>query len=247
MNLGIRESVALARGVLRVLRGNEETPEVILCPSATALSEVRKVLARSRVDLGAQDCGTERSGAYTGAISSAQLEDVSCAYVIIGHSERRHIFHEPDDLIRQKFAAAMESKLTPILCVGESLNEREAGDAKEYVQGQIAAALDGIEVPRGKKLLIAYEPVWAIGTGKPASVNDILDMHEFIRAEALCHAHVPQEDVAVIYGGSVTDDNAYEYLREDEIDGLLVGGASLKLQAFADILRAGIDVIVAQK
>lgn len=246
MNLGIRESVALARGVLHALRGKEETPEVILCASFTALSEVRKVLARSRVHLGAQNCGIGRSGAFTGDVSVAQLEDVSCAYVIVGHSERRHLLGESDDVVRQKVATAMESKLTPIICVGESMAEREAGREKSFVQGQVASALDGLVLPRGKKLILAYEPVWAIGSGNPASVQDAISMHEFIRAEALCHVKADPEDVVVLYGGSVTDENAYGFLREDQIDGLLIGGASLKPHEFGGILTSGVEVMVAQ-
>lgn len=247
MNLGIRESVALARGVLRELRGEDEAPEVVLCPPFTALSEVRKVLARSRVRLGAQNCGTERSGAFTGEVSVAMLEDVSCSFVTVGHSERRTIFNETDDIVRKKLSVAMESKLTPILCVGESKEERDADRAKEFVQGQLAASLDGLNIPRSKPVFVAYEPVWAIGSGNPATVAEIIDMHQFIRNEVLRLTNKDEEGVAVLYGGSVDEENAYQYLREREVDGLLVGGASLKLQAFGGILRAGIDVIVAQQ
>ena len=245
--MGIRESVALARGVLRFLRGKEATPEVVLCVPFTSLSEVRKVLARSRVMLGAQSCGTERSGAFTGEISVSQLEDVACSYVIVGHSERRHIFMESDEIVRKKYAMAMESKLTPILCVGEPSEEREAGRAQTYVQGQIASALDGIHVHSGKNLIIAYEPVWAIGSGSPATVKDVVEMHAFIREEAACHVNINPEKIVVLYGGSVNDENAYQFLREEGVDGFLVGGASLKLQAFSGILASAIDVIVAQQ
>ena len=247
MNLGIRESVALARGVLRVLRGQEVAPEVVICPPFTALGEVRKVLARSRVHLGAQNCGMERSGAYTGEVSVSMLEDVSCSYVIVGHSERRHMFLEPEEIIRKKLATAFDSKLTPILCVGETENERESGQTKEYVQGQLAAALDGVSIPHGKSILIAYEPVWAIGTGTPATVGDAIEMHAFIRQEALRLTRRGEDEVFVLYGGSITDENAYQFLREQEVDGLLIGGASLKLQVFSEILQSGIDVIQAQK
>lgn len=247
MNLGIRESVALARGVLRSLRGADVTPEVIICPPFTSLSEVRKVIARSRVHLGAQNCGTERAGAFTGEIAVPMLEDVSVSYVIVGHSERRVVFNENDEIIRKKFAVAMESKVTPVLCVGEPKAEREAGREKEYVQGQLSAALGGIAIPKGKPILIAYEPIWAIGTGDAATVAQMIDMHQYIRGEVLRMTEADESQVSVLYGGSVTDENAYQYLRETEVDGLLVGGASLKLNNFAAILSSAIDVIEAQK
>lgn len=247
MNLGIRESVALARGVLRSLRGADVTPEVIICPPFTALSEVRKVIARSRVHLGAQNCGTERAGAFTGEIAVPMLEDVSVSYVIVGHSERRTIFHENDEIVRKKLAMAMDSKVTPILCVGESASERKAGREKEFVQGQLAAALGGLSIPKGKSILIAYEPIWAIGTGDAASVAQMIDMHQFIRNETQRLTERGDDEIHVLYGGSVTDENAYEYLRETEVDGLLVGGASLKLNAFGEILNHAIDVVVAQQ
>lgn len=247
MNLGIRESVALARGVLRQLRGEEKAPEVVLCPPFTSLSEVRKVLARSRVQMGAQNCGTERSGAFTGEVSVSMLEDVSASYVILGHSERRTVFHETDELIRKKLGTVMDSKLTPILCVGESREERDAGREKDFVRGQLSAAFGGLDVPRNKKIMVAYEPLWAIGSGDSATVGQVIEMHQLIRDEVVRMTNREEDDVIVLYGGSVDDENAYQFLREREVNGILVGGASLKLQVFSGILRAGIDVIVAQQ
>lgn len=247
MNLGIRESVALARGVLRSLRGEEETPEVVICPPFTALSEVRKVLARSRVQLGAQSCGVERSGAYTGDVSVAMLEDVSCGYVIIGHSERRARNGETNEMIQKKMQAVADSKLTSILCVGESKDVRSSGDEYNFVREQVRTAFDGVTVSRRKKVVIAYEPIWAIGSGEAASVGEIIEMHRFIREEAARLTDRSEEEIVILYGGSATDDNAYQFLREREIDGLLVGGASLKLHVFNGILKAGIEVIVAQQ
>mgnify|MGYP006420145773 CR=1 FL=1 len=246
MNLGIRESVALARGILRSLRGNEKTPEVVLCPSFPALSEVRKVLTRSRVRLGGQNCGIEKSGAFTGDVSISMLEDVACKFVIIGHSERRHVLGETDEMVSKKLKLAMESGMTPILCVGEPKDVREAGDAISYIQSQLKSALDGMSTPRKKRLLVAYEPVWAIGSGKPADVGDIIEMHQIIRGYVEQNSRLQEKDISVLYGGSVKSDNAYQYLREGEIDGLLVGGASLKLAQFSGILAAGIEVIQAQ-
>lgn len=247
MNLGIRESVALARGVLRGLRGKEQTADIILCPPHTALSEVHKVLARSRVSLGAQNCGTHRSGAFTGEVSTMMLEDVGCAYVIVGHSERRTIFYETDEMINKKIQAIAESKLIPILCVGESLEVREAGEANIYVLDQIRKAFQNIRLKKRENLFVAYEPIWAIGSGESASVGDIVEMHQLIRAEIQKLDVVENDNLYLLYGGSVDAENAYQYLREREVDGLLVGGASLKLQQFHGIMKAGVEVIQAQQ
>ncbi|MCH8049414.1 triose-phosphate isomerase [Patescibacteria group bacterium] len=247
MHLGIREGVALARGVLRGLRGEEVTPEVVLCPPFTALSEVHKVLARSRVQLGAQNCGTERSGAFTGEVSTMMLEDVDCSYVIVGHSERRTHFLETDEIVNKKMQVVAESKLTPILCVGENSKVREGGGAHEFVIDQLTKAFTDVRLKRKQKLFIAYEPIWAIGTGEPASIGDMVEMHQVIRAHVRKVVYINEEDLLILYGGSVDADNAYQFLREREVDGLLVGGASLKLQQFHGILKAGSEVILAQQ
>lgn len=247
MHLGIRESVALARGVLRGLRGKEETPDVLLCPSFTALAEVHKVVARSRVRLGAQNCGFDRSGAFTGEVSTHMLEDVGAEAVIVGHSERRTTFRETDEMVNKKMHAAAESKLAPILCVGESMETRDAGEAHAFVRAQLLAALAGVTFGRSASLYIAYEPIWAIGTGNPATVADVIDMHQTIRETARKLDVVPDDQLFVLYGGSVDGENAYQFLREREVDGLLVGGASLKLQQFHMILDAAGEVMHAQE
>lgn len=247
MNLGIRESVALARGVLRSIRGEDVSPELIICPPFTALSEVRKVLARSKVHLGAQACGTDRSGAHTGDISVAMLEDVSCSFVLVGHSERRAMNGETDEIVRQKMEVVNDSKVTPILCIGESKEVRESGEEEAFVMAQLKSALDGLILSRKQKVFIAYEPIWAIGTGEPASVGEVIEMHAMIRQEAARLLDRHEADIVVLYGGSVDDENAYQFLREREVDGLLVGGASLKLHVFKEIVKAGTDVMVAQQ
>jgi triosephosphate isomerase (TIM) len=249
MHLGIRESVALARGIVRNLRGQENLPEIVLCPSHTSLSEVRKVLTRSRISLGAQNCGHEKSGALTGEISVGMLEDVRADYVIIGHSERRTLLAETDEVVRAKLKLAMESKLQPVLCIGEPREVRENGEAESYLEAQLDAALTDLTVKRGKNVIIAYEPIWAISTtknAKNASVADIIEMHSFIREAVRARVHIGAERIKVLFGGSVNGDNAYEILREGEVNGVLVGGASLKLQQFSAILGAAIDVVVAQ-
>ena len=246
MHLGVRESVALARGVLRSLRGKEHSPEVILCPPFTSLSEVYKVIARSRVMIGGQNCGPERSGAFTGEVSVAMLEDVKASIVLIGHSERRHVFGETDKLISQKYEVALASKVNPILCVGETKETREAGTAFDYVRTQLTSALDGANIPRRHTLMIAYEPVWAIGSGETPAVGDIVEMHAFIRDEVVKLTGVKRTGINVFYGGSVDEENAYSFLRETDIDGLLVGGMSLKLAAFSGIIDAARDVVSSQ-
>ncbi len=250
MNLGIRESVALARGVLRRMRGKELLPDVVLCPSFTALSEVHKVTARSRVMLGAQNCGTVRSGAFTGEVSAAMLEDVRCSYVILGHSERRKYFGETDELVGERLKHVVEqSKLIPIVCVGESKEDHDAGKSEEVIESQLRGALSSLRgLPRGRKLFIAYEPVWAISTqeGITPVVGDMVEMHAKIRQLALARLACSEDQLQVIYGGSVNGENAYQYLRESEIDGVLVGGASLRLAQFDDILTSTVEVLEAQ-
>lgn len=246
MHLGIRESVALARGVLRLLRGQEHTPEVILCPSFTALSEVNKVLARSRVELGAQNAGPEKTGSYTGEVSVPMLEDAGCKYVILGHSERRRYFGETDELVRQRLQVVLDSKLTPIVCVGEDEAVYESGDAFEFVEKQIKTIFSDLNVSKKKEILIAYEPIWAVGTDDPADVGYAVEMHGQIE-DFLSQLDIASEDkIKILYGGSADAENAYELLREEKIDGLLIGGASIKLQRFKGVLDAGREVISAQ-
>lgn len=247
MHLGIRESVALARGVLRIGRGREVAPVAVICPSFLALAEVHKVLARSRVALGAQNCGFDRQGAFTGEVSTAMLEDVSCAYVLIGHSERRELFGETDSLIAKKYASALASKVTPILCIGETAEARKEKKEVAFVKKQIDAVFNSVQAfPKKKRVMIAYEPVWAIGSKNPAEVDDVLRMHEVIRTHVAKKLAIAEMQVDVLYGGSVDAKNAYSFLREDGIDGLLVGGASIKLQEFSQILESAYDVMEAQ-
>lgn len=247
MNLTVRESVALARGVLREIRGWQHVPQIVLCPAATALHEVYKSVARSRVALGAQNCGPHvRAGAFTGEISPSMLEDLKCAYTLIGHSERRHL-GETDVLIRQKLQSALQSKVMPILCIGESYEDHERGNSVAVIEEQLTSALKHLELGRDQKLMIAYEPVWAIGTGNTPSVGEIVEMHTLIRETVSSLTGRSLEEISVLYGGSVNEENAYQLLREPQIDGVLVGGASLKLHAFGEILKAGSEVLAAQE
>ena len=245
MHLGIRESLAHARGVLQSVMGHEVSPEIILCPSFTALSEVRKVLVRTSVSLGAQTMGTERFGAFTGDVSVAQLDDAGCGFVIIGHSERRAMNGETDAVVNAKMKLIAQTSLVPVLCVGESKDVKSAGKAEEFVAGQIGAALRGVTMTKTSRLVIAYEPIWAIGTGTAATPADAVAMQKMIRGVA--QKAFPGASIQVLYGGSVDGANAYQFLREPEVDGVLVGGASLKMHEFEAIISAGREVMMAQK
>ncbi len=238
MNVGTRESVALARGVLLALRGSKTLPETIVCPPFVALADVRKIVARTHVALGAQTMNPEESGAFTGEISARMLEELGVTHVILGHSERR-VMGESDEHIQRAIQSAFAHGLTPILCVGESREERESGKAVERVTAQVHAALRGTTPKREAHLLIAYEPLWAIGSGTPCTPGDAVAMLDAIRVAA--HDVLPILTPKLIYGGSVDGENSYSYLRETSIDGVLVGGASVRLTDFTQILRSAMD------
>lgn len=247
MNVGVRESVALARGTLLLLRGRKFLPQTIICPSFIALSDVKKVVARSAVQLGAQTVSHESEGAYTGEVSARMLTELGVSHVIIGHSERRQQFRETDEMINKKMVQALSNHLIPILCVGEQATDREMHQEKNIVKQQLKYVLASIRLKSSDQFMIAYEPVWAIGTGVVAQLTDVLLMHEWIRLTL--KEIFPSEESAsfsIVYGGSVEGVNAYPFLREQEIDGLLVGGASLKLHQLKEIIEAASSVIEAQ-
>ncbi len=247
MNVGVRESVALARGTLLTLRGRKHIPELVILPPFVALSEVRKVVARSGAILGAQNVFWEDAGAYTGEISARMLQEVGVTHVLIGHSERRQVLHETDEMINKKILHVFELGLKPILCVGETAQVHQAGKSKDVVAQQLKAAFSSAHLRPSDRLSIAYEPVWAIGTGQSATVSEIVEMHVFIRSltqEILGERVLSQ--IRVLYGGSVDGENAYRFLREKEVDGVLVGGASVKINQFKDIVQAACEVLEAQ-
>lgn len=246
MNLGIRESLALARHAVFTLQGRELVPQIVICPSFLAMFEVHKIVARTRVALGAQDCGPDRFGSYTGAIGTAQLEDVEAKYVIVGHSERRLAFGESDDLIKEKLKAISDSDLQPILCLGDTAEVKEANLTLPTVIGQLRRALSGVNPPKRKEFWIAYEPVWAIGSKTPALPLEVVPICKALREEAAKLTGLSLDKIKLFYGGSVVGDNAYLFLREPEIDGLLVGGASLKIKEFDAIVAAAVEVLQAQ-
>jgi triosephosphate isomerase len=246
MNLTVRESVALARGVLRAVQGRDNLPEIVLCPSYVALAEISKLLTHSHVKLGSQNAGPDKTGAFTGEVGMHQLEDVACAYAILGHSERRRLFNETDAVIKLRLQAVLASRLTPILCVGESAAAKGSSKVEELIQEQLANVLHGQVWPKDRPCIIAYEPVWAIGSGTPATVEEVLSRHTMIRSWLQTNLNLPADRVKVLYGGSVNGQNAYQFLREADIDGLLIGGASLKLQDFQNIIALASEILEAQ-
>jgi triosephosphate isomerase len=244
MNVGTRESLALARGTLLALRGRKKLPDVVVCPPFVALGEVRKVVARSHVALGAQNVAAEEQGAFTGEVSARMLAEVGVSYVLVGHSERRQLFGESDEMVSKKVSRVLSAGMVPVLCVGEDGTTRGQGNEMDFVASQLRSALHEAHLRQKDRLLVAYEPRWAIGTGTPASPADAVAMHAWIRS--LVGDLLPgikSSQFAVLYGGSVDGSNAYAFLREDEVDGLLVGGASVKLSEFTKILEAAAEVL----
>lgn len=239
MNKTASEAASFVRELLSALPMSP-TVEVVLAPPFTALESVRTALGpSSRMGLGAQNLHWEQQGAFTGEISGPMLRDLGCTYVIVGHSERRTLFGEHDGDIHKKVRAALANQLRPILCVGESLGEREAGRTETIVIGQVTAGLADLTSQDLANVTIAYEPVWAIGTGRAATTEQAVAVHQAIRS---CIAtgwnKKTAEGLRILYGGSVTPQNAESLLTELDIDGALVGGACLKTESFATIALA---------
>lgn len=236
------EAVALASALVELLK-NVDDVEVAVCPPFTTLHAVSKVLASSGIALGAQDLHWEKEGAYTGEVSAPMLLDVGCRYVIVGHSERRQYFSETDGMINKKTRAALEHDLTPIVCVGETLEEREAGRTFEVIEDQVRGSLADLSPEQGRRLVIAYEPVWAIGTGRTATPVEANEAQGFIRTLLASRFGKEISDrIRILYGGSVKPDNIATLMAEPEIDGALVGGASLDAHSFAKIVKYKLDV-----
>jgi triosephosphate isomerase (TIM) len=234
----IAEARALALGVVERTRGASGV-DIAVAPVFTALSAVREVVTGSRVGLAAQDCYYEAQGAFTGEVSAPLLADAGCTYVIVGHSERRQLFGETDADVRRKLEAVLSATMIPIVCVGETLEQREAGDSEAHVLRQVAAAVDGLSADAMGRLVIAYEPIWAIGTGRTASPQDAEQMQGRIRQLlAERHGRALADGARILYGGSVKPDNARALLAEPDVDGALVGGASLDPDSFAAIVAA---------
>jgi triosephosphate isomerase len=231
------ENANLVRSFLDLMR-NEPRAEVLLCPPFVYLLEIGRMLKDTDVRLGAQSVCAEPQGAFTGEISAGMLKDVGCRYVLVGHSERRQIYGESDTLVARKFVAAQSQGLVPVLCVGETLEEREAERTHEVVSRQLEAVLAVTGVRAMAKAVVAYEPVWAIGTGRNATPEQAQEVHALIRGKVAALDGTIAGSLRILYGGSVKASNAQDLFSMPDIDGGLVGGASLKADEFAHICAA---------
>lgn len=237
MNGSLSANQILLNRIKAGLQTGIDATEVAVCVPALYISQCREELAGTSVAWGGQDVSAYESGAYTGEISSGMLIDFECKYVIVGHSECRLYRHENDDLIAKKVVRGIRTGLIPIVCVGESLAEREAGHTEVVVEQQLAAILNAIEPDELDKMVVAYEPVWAIGTGKTATPQMAQDIHGMLRLKLEAKNHESAAKVKILYGGSMKPDNANDLLAMPDIDGGLIGGASLHAEDFLEIIR----------
>jgi len=240
MNKTVAESLDLVRG-LKLDLSNVKEVDIVVCPPYTALCEVSKSILDSNIRLGAQNMSEHNVGAYTGEIAAVMLKEFSVRYVILGHSERRQYQKESNELISRKALAVHTASLKPIVCVGETLAEREAGEMEKVLETQVRGSLAGLSKEQMSETVLAYEPVWAIGTGKTASTAQAQEAHAFIRRLV---GKIFDETVArrvrIQYGGSVKPANARELMSQPDVDGALVGGAALEVRSFADIIKSSI-------
>ncbi len=237
MHKTVGESEELVRALLADL-GDVTDREVAVCPPFTALAAVRALLEGQPIALGAQDVFYEQQGAYTGAISPLMLKDVGCTYVIVGHSERRQYFGDDDATVNRKLRTALANDLRPIMCVGESKPQRDAGQAEAIVIAQVRAGLAEVTAAQMAAVVIAYEPIWAIGTGDTCATDDAQAMHQAIRRTLTdMYDETTAAGVRIQYGGSVKPDNVDELMAQPDIDGALVGGAALKADSFLRIVK----------
>jgi triosephosphate isomerase len=238
MNLDINESRELAKSILdKTDKKYFQYTDVLLCPTFVSLNAVGDVIKDSQILLGAQNLSYENNGAFTGEISASMLKAIGCEYVIIGHSERRKYFGENDEIVNKKIKKALEFGLKPILCVGETLEERNSGKQNEIVEHQLKNELK--DIADLNNVVIAYEPVWAIGTGQNATPQQANEMHKHIRSViAKLYNQNSADNIKILYGGSLNDKNCKDLLSESDIDGGLIGGASLKADSFIEIIKA---------
>ena len=239
MNGTLEQAVSLTRDLLKSFSSSNPV-EVVLCPPFTALWKVAELLRGTPALLGAQNLHWEAKGAFTGEISAAMLKEIGCTYVIVGHSERRQLFGETDTAVQKRLRAALEAGLHGILCVGETLQQRQQGKTWEIIETQLRVALEAVPAtPAGSQLVIAYEPVWAIGTGQNATAAQAQEVHEKIRRWLETRfAKAVAEAIRIQYGGSVKADNIAELIAKPDVDGALVGGASLDPKAFLSIIES---------
>lgn len=233
----VTEAVELTNSIKRSVF-DVENVEIVICPPFVDLGDVGEMLIESNLSMGAQNCYWETEGAFTGEVSAPMIKSIGCKYVIIGHSERRKYFQETDETVNQKIKAAIDSGLIPIMCVGETLEERESERTIEVVKRQVTGGLKGFSEKYIDSLVIAYEPVWAIGTGKTATPDQAQEVHKVIRdLLSKLYSETLANSKCILYGGSVKPSNIKDLMSEEDIDGGLIGGASLKSEDFVDIIK----------
>lgn len=238
MNKTPADGVALVNDIVAAV-GKQSDVDVVVCPPFTGLESAGKALDGSNVKLGAQNMHFEASGAFTGEISAAMLRSIFATHVILGHSERRTLFGETDEVVNKKVLAALKNQLRPIFCIGETLAERESGATLKVVQTQVERGLDGVSKELATNVVVAYEPVWAIGTGKVATTEQAQEVHAFIRGLLVkLFGDAVAQKVRILYGGSMKPANAPELLAQKDIDGGLIGGASLEARSFVELITA---------
>ncbi|MFD2533047.1 triose-phosphate isomerase [Gracilimonas halophila] len=243
MNCGPYDAAELLEGLKARKAEVDEQVDVLVCPPFVSIGMAVKYLYDTDIQVGAQNLHFEENGAYTGEISGSMLAESGCNYVIIGHSERRQYFGETDDSVNKRTQKALEHKLAPIICVGESLKQRKAGDHYDLVKDQVSAALEGISEEQVLDVVIAYEPIWAIGTGETASPEQAQEMHEHIRKIlADLYNQEAADSINILYGGSMKPANAQELLSQPDVDGGLIGGASLDADSFSEIITIAEDL-----
>jgi len=241
MNNTAAEAAALCKDLTRLL-ANVKGVDIVVCPPFTALATAGSIISGTNIVLGAQNMHWEKSGAFTGEISAAMLRDLYCHYVILGHSERRTFFGETDEVVNRKARAALASHLHPIVCVGETLAQRKAGQTEEVISRQCRESLKDIDAAGFGSMILAYEPVWAIGTGMTATPQQAQEVHQLIRRLVLDQSdEKTAAAIRILYGGSVKPQNAAELFRQSDIDGGLIGGAALDADAFLAIVQSAVS------
>jgi triosephosphate isomerase len=237
MNKTITESISLVKELIDFVKGYQET-EIVICPPYTSLWVTKELVGDTNIYLGAQNMYYKDEGAYTGEISASMLQNIGCEYVILGHSERREYFNETSQEVALKVRQALSFGIKPIICVGEKLEERESGSAKDVVREEVEAIFEVLKPQDAAKVVFAYEPIWAIGTGKSATSSDANDMIKYIRELLKAkYSEKISDQIRILYGGSVKPENIKELMTESDIDGALVGGASLKALTFSRLIK----------
>ncbi len=237
MNAGPTDAKTLADNMVKAREGKDTSSEVLICPPFVSIPAVKSSFSNSGIKVGGQNVHTEDNGAYTGEISTSMLKDAGCDYAIVGHSERREYFHEDDALVAEKEKKVLDDGLNVIVCVGEKLEERKNSNHKAVVEKQVLEVLENIDADNSDSFVVAYEPVWAIGTGETATPDQAQEMHQFIRSLISDQwGEANAEKIRILYGGSMKPANAEELLSQEDVDGGLIGGASLKADSFSEII-----------